>query len=127
MTIRFDAALDHLIKWLSDRTDSLPKGDVVVVRDLRGQIRLVADNTQEMSWTASLEAEVTELLGPYKSSGKFLIFLGRDQGFDSFFKAPDAYACAGLPENWVVLDRLVTGREGAGRGRGPDRRPRGRP
>lgn len=111
MTIRFDAALDHLIQWLSDRTDLLRKGDVVVVRDLRGQIRLVADNTQEMSWTATLEAEVTELLGPYKSSGKFVIFLGRDQGFDAFFKAPDAYACSGLPQSWVVLDRLVTGRE----------------
>lgn len=111
MTIRFDAALEHLIQWLSDRTDLLPKGDVVVVRDLRGQIRLIADNTQDMSWTSSFETEVTELLGPYKSSGTFLIFLGRDQGFDSFFKAPDAYACAGLPENWVVLDRLVTGRE----------------
>lgn len=111
MTIRFDAALDHLIRWLSARIDLLPKCDVALVRDLRGQIRLVADNAQEKSWTPSLEAEVTELLGSYKSQGKFFIYLGRDQGFDSFFKAPDAYACAELPQNWVVLDRLVTGRE----------------
>lgn len=111
MTIRFDAALRRLIQWLSNHTGSLPKGDLVVVRDLRGQIRLVADNALEISWTSTFETEISELLGPYKATGQFLIYLGRDQGFDSFFKAPDAYACAELPKNWVVLDRLVTGRE----------------
>jgi len=111
MSIRFDTALRHLIQWLSSHTDSLPKDDLVVVRDLRGQIRLVAENVQETSWTSAFETEVSELLGPYKAAGQFLIHLERDQGFDSFFKAPDAYACEGLPKNWVVLDRLVTGRE----------------
>lgn len=111
MTIRFDTALPNLIRWLSSHTELLPKGKLAIVRDLRGQIRLISDNVEGASWTESFEIEVSQLLGPYKSAGQFLICLGRDQGFDSFFEAPDAYSCNGLPKNWVVVDRLVTGRE----------------
>lgn len=111
MTVRFDTALHALIQWLTTHTDLLPSGDLAVVRDLRGQIRLIAESSEIASWTPADEAKVTQLLGPYKAAGQFLIRLGRDQGFDSFFTAPDAYSCEGLPKNWVVLDRLVTGRE----------------
>ena len=111
MTVRFDTVLRTLIEWLSTRTDSLPLGDVAVVRDLRGQIRLIAESAEVASWAPAHETEIAQLLGPYKAGGQFLIRLGRDQGFDSFFNAPDAYHCDGLPENWRVLDRLVTGRE----------------
>jgi hypothetical protein len=111
MTIRFDTALRQLIGWLSTHVNSIPQGDLVVVRDLRGQIRLISDSTEIACWTNSCDTEVAQLLGAYKATGKFLIHLGRDQGFDSFFAAPDAYACDGLPENWMILDRLVTGRE----------------
>ena len=111
MTIRFDTALRALIQWLTIHADSLPQGDLVVVRDLRGQIRLISESAEMRSWTPAYETEIAQLLGPYKAAGQFLIHLGRDQGFDSFFKAPDAYACEGLPVNWMVLDRQVTGRE----------------
>lgn len=111
MTIRFDTALRALIQWLTTHADSLPQGDLVVVRDLRGQIRLISESAEMSSWTPAHETEIAQLLGPYKAAGQFLIHLGRDQGFDSFFKAPDAYACEGLPVNWMVLDRQVTGRE----------------
>ena len=111
MTVRFDTALRTLIEWLKTHTDLVPQGDLVVVRDLRGQIRLIAESTKAATWHSAHEDEITELLGSYKAGGQFLIPLGRDRGFDSFFTAPDAYTCDGLPGNWKVLDRLVTGRE----------------
>ena len=111
MTVRFDTALKALIQWLTAHAASLPQNDLVVVRDLRGQIRLITESAEMASSTTAYEAEVADLLGPYKAAGQFVIHLGRDQGFDSFFQAPDAYACVELPGNWMVLDRLVTGRE----------------
>lgn len=111
MTVRFDTALRALIQWLTTHANLLPQEDLVVVRDLRGQIRLITESAEITSWTSACEAEVVQLLGPYKAAGQFLIRLGRDQGFEAFFQAPDAYACEGLPVNWMVLDRLVTGRE----------------
>lgn len=112
MTIRFDNALGNLIQWLKSHPDALPlQGRVVIVRDLRGQVRLITDSVEVSSWSLAHEEEVTRLLGPYKASGTFLIQLGDDQGFDSFFAAPDAYSCDGLPESLTILDRLVTGRE----------------
>lgn len=111
MTVRFDTALPALIQWLTAHATSLPQSDLAIVRDLRGQIRLISESAEDASWTQTFEDEITELLGPYKATGQFRICLGRDQGFDSFFAAPDAYSCEALPKNWVVLDRLVTGRE----------------
>ena len=123
MTIRFDTALGSLIQWLKTRTGLLPQGDLVIVRDLRGQIRLIAESMEPASWDSTHEDKMTELLGSYKAGGQFLILLGRDQGFDSFFKAPDAYHCDGLPESWRVLDRLVTGREWLYPANAPDKHP----
>lgn len=111
MTVRFDTALRALIQWIKTHTDSFPKNDLVVVRDLRGQIRVITESADVTSWSITCEAEVADLLGRYKAAGQFVIHLGRDQGFDAFFQAPDAYSCEGLPANWMVLDRLVTGRE----------------
>lgn len=123
MTIRFDTALGALTQWLTTHTGLLPQGDLVLVRDLRGQIRLIAESMEPASWHSAHEDEMTELLGSYKAGGQFLIRLGRDQGFDSFFKAPDAYHRDGLPENWRVLDRLVTGREWLYPANAPDKHP----
>lgn len=111
MTVRFDTALRVLLEWLPGNTGLLPQGDLVIVRDLRGQIRLIAESMEPASWSSAHEDAITELLGPYKAGGQFLIQLGRDQGFDSFFTAPDAYTCDRLPNTWRILDRLVTGRE----------------
>jgi hypothetical protein len=111
MTVRFDTALRALLEWLPSNTDLFPQGELVIVRDLRGQIRLIAESTEPATWHSAHEAEMTELLGSYKAGGQFLIRLGRDQGFDSFFTAPDAYTYDGLPDTWRILDRLVTGRE----------------
>ena len=123
MTVRFDTALSALTQWLTTHTTLLPQGDLTIVRDLRGQIRLIAESTEMASWMPVHETEIVQLLGPYKAGGQFLIRLGRDQGFDSFFKAPDAYHCDGLPENWRVLDRLVTGREWLYPANAPDKHP----
>lgn len=111
MTVRFDTALRALLEWLPGNTGLFPQGDLVIVRDLRGQIRLIAESMEPDSWNSAHEDKIAELLGPYKAGGQFLIQLGRDQGFDSFFMAPDAYTCDGLPNTWRILDRLVTGRE----------------
>lgn len=111
MTVRFDTALRTLIDWLKANTSLFAHGDLVIVRDLRGQMRLIVESTEQATWHSTHEDEMTELLGSYKAGGKFLIPLGRDRGFDSFFNEPDAYTCDELPENWRVLDRLVTGRE----------------
>ena len=111
MTIRFDSALRDLIQWISYNSDLLPKSDTAIVRDIRGQLRIITDAAEMPSWSTASEDEVAKVLGPYKATGQFLIHLQRNQGFDSFFKAPDAYSCDGLPNNWIVLDRLVTGRE----------------
>lgn len=123
MTVRFDTALGALTQWLTTHTDLLPQGDLVIVRDLRGQIRLIAESMEPASWESTHEDEITELLGSYKAGGQFLIRLGRNQGFDSFFNAPDAYHCDGLPDNWRVLDRLVTGREWLYPANAPDKHP----
>lgn len=123
MTIRFDTALGALTQWLTTHTDLFPQGDLVIVRDLRGQIRLIAESMEPASWDSTHEDEMTELLGSYKAGGQFLIRLGRDQGFDSFFNALDAYHCDRLPDNWRILDRLVTGREWLYPSNAPDKHP----
>lgn len=111
MTVRFDTALPDLIHWLKLKSASFPQCELVLVRDLRGQIRLIANEPTERFWTHDFDAEVSSLLGHYKAKGQFLIYLGNDQGFKSFSAAPDAYHSDLLPTNWVILDRLVTGRE----------------
>lgn len=111
MTVRFDTAMGALIKWLKNHSSALPQGDLVIVRDLRGQVRIIAESSEATDWTSAHEDEVSDLLGSYKAGGKFLIRLGRDQGFDSFFTAPDTYTDDRLPQNWRIVDRLVTGRE----------------
>lgn len=111
MTVRFDTALNALVVWLRSNIGLFAQGDLVIVRDLRGQIRLIAESTDSASWSTAHEDKIAELLGSYKAGGQFLIPLGRDRGFNSFYNAPDAYTCDGLPDNWRVLDRLVTGRE----------------
>lgn len=111
MTVRFDTALRDLIQWANSHSDLLPKSDTAIVRDLRGQLRIITDASGPPSWSTTSEDEVAQVLGPYKATGQFLIHLQRDQGFDSFFNAPDAYSCDELPDNWIILDRLVTGRE----------------
>jgi hypothetical protein len=123
MTTRFDTALGALTQWLTTHTNLFPQGDLVVVRDLRGQIRLIVESTEPASWDSTHEDEMTELLGSYKAGGQFLIRLGRNQGFDSFFNAPDAYHCDVLPDNWKILDRLVTGREWLYPSNAPDKHP----
>jgi hypothetical protein len=120
MTVRFDQALPIFINWLEENTGYLPpKTRGVVVRDLRGQLRLIAERpNQTQSPTTPLDPrkaffdkKIEELLGPYKSPGSFTINLGPDEGFRSFFDAPDSYACPGYHPNLKILDRLATGRE----------------
>ena len=65
MTVRFDTAMGALIKWLKNHSSALPQGDLVIVRDLRGQVRIIAESSEATDWTSAHEDEVSDLLGSY--------------------------------------------------------------
>ncbi|MBA2678834.1 MAG: hypothetical protein H0U76_10640 [Ktedonobacteraceae bacterium] len=112
MTVRFDQAYENLLGLLAGYVEKLPTNTrLVVVRDLRSQIRLIVDTPEQLMLSKEDEEVAEAALGAYKAPGDFIINLLPQAGFSSIFDAPEAIRLPNLPANIRFVDRMVTGRE----------------
>lgn len=103
-TVRFDHALDQAIAFVIEHVDELG-GDVVIVRDLIGRIRLALAN--EAPEAEALGAKLHARLGAF-SPGQTQIVLHRESVLaqDSIFHAPELRQ---IVPGVRLLERWVTG------------------
>lgn len=125
MKVRFDDALPKLLAWVKNDGKIYAKNTrAVIVRDLRGQLRIICEKkpkrgkpttnlspSLESSKKVSTEGEPIDILGAFKAPGPFAIFLENSDGFEALYDSPDAYFCDTKNPKLKVLDRLVSGRE----------------
>jgi hypothetical protein len=101
--VRFDEALDRAIRYVVEHLDSLG-GDVVIVRDLFGRIRIVMGNDAAISDEVS--GELHSLLGAFSPGATELIeHRGTLLAPDAIFGAGELRQIAPgvrLLERWVV-------------------------